>query len=118
LRHAGSCERCPLEAVMKTLPHCAVFGLVAVPPMRAAEDREHAPAGEAAPGGAPTLAAKMASVLATAALVGLVLAGVAILALFASETRAIGQGAAGHNVPQMAPNAAGRPRSPVPAGRP
>ena len=91
---------------MKTLPQSAVFGLVAVPPMPAAEDPGRRPAGEAGPGGTPPLPRETASALATAALLGLVLAAVAAFALFASETRAIGQAAAGRNVPPTAPNAA------------
>jgi hypothetical protein len=93
---------------MKTLPQSAVFGLVAVPPMRAAEDPGHRPAGEVGPGGTPALRRKTAWALATAGLLGLVLilAVVTVLALFASETRAIGQATAGRNVPPTAPNAA------------
>jgi hypothetical protein len=91
---------------MKTLPQSAVFGLVAVPPMRAAEEPQHPLSGAAAPGGAPALAGETpSSALATAALVGLVLAAAAALALFASETRAIGQATGGRNVPPTAPNA-------------
>ena len=90
---------------MKTLPQFAVFGLVAVPPMRAAEEPEHRPAGEAGSGGAPALPGKTASAVAAAALLGLVLAVVAVLAVFASETRAIGQATAGGNVPPTTPNA-------------
>jgi hypothetical protein len=90
---------------MKTLPQFAVFGLVAVPPMRAAEEPEHRPAGDGS-GGAPALPGKTASAVATAALLGLVLAVVAALALFASETCAIGQATAGRDVPPTTPNAA------------
>ena len=90
---------------MKTLPQFAVFGLVAVPPMRA-EEPEHRPAGEAGSGGAPALPGKTASAVVAAALLGLVLAVVAVLALFASETCAIGQATAGRNVPPTTPNAA------------
>jgi hypothetical protein len=90
---------------MKTLPQSAVFGLVAVPPMRAAEDPGHRP-GKAGPGGTPALPRKTSGALATAALLSLVLAAVAVLALFASETRAIGQATAGRNVSPTAPNAA------------
>jgi hypothetical protein len=91
---------------MKTLPQSAVFGLIAVPPMPAAEDPSRRPAGEAGLGGTPALPRKTAGALATAALLGLVLAAVAVLALFASETCAIGQAAAGRNVPLTPPNAA------------
>jgi hypothetical protein len=85
------------------LPQSAVFGLIAVPPMSAAEDPERRPMGEA-PGGA-ALAGKTPSALATAALLGIVLAAVAALALLGSETLAIGQAAAGRNAPPPAANA-------------
>ena len=91
---------------MKTLPQSAVFGLIAVPPMPAAEEPGHRPAGETGPGGTPAVTRKTTGALATAALLGLVLAAVAVLALFASETRAIGQAAAGRNVPPTPRNAA------------
>jgi hypothetical protein len=91
---------------MKTLPHSAVFGLVAVPPMPAAEHPKRRPEGEAGPGGTPALARTTASAVATAALLGLVLAAVAVLVLFASETRAIGQAAAGRKIPPTPPHAA------------
>jgi hypothetical protein len=87
---------------MKTLTQSAVFGLVGVPPLPAAEGPGRRPAGEAGLGGTPALPRKTASALATAALLGLVLAAFAVLALFASETRAIGH--AGRNV--SLPNAA------------
>ena len=77
------------------LPHSAVFGLIAVPPMPAAEAPGRRPAGEAP--GAAARAGKAPSALATAAILGIVLAAVAAFALFASETRAIGQAAAGRS---------------------
>ena len=86
------------------LPQSAVFGLIAVPPVPAAEDTERRPAGEA-PGGAAALAGKTPSALATAALLSVALAVVAALALFASETRAIDQAAAGRTHPPTAANA-------------
>jgi hypothetical protein len=92
---------------MKALPHSAVFGLIAVPPMPAAEDPEHRPVGKAAQGGTPFLAGKTPGTLAAAALLGVVLAAIAALALFASETRAVGQAAAGRSASATAPNAVG-----------
>jgi hypothetical protein len=86
------------------LPQSAVFGLIAVPPMPAAEDPERRPAGEA-PRGAAALAGKTPSALATVALLGVVLAAVAALALFASETRAIGRAAAARSAPPTTTNA-------------
>ena len=86
------------------LSQSAVFGLIAVPPMPAAEGRERRPAGQAALEGA-ALADDRESALATAALLGVVLAAVAALGLFASETCAIGQAAAGRNTPLTAAKA-------------
>jgi hypothetical protein len=88
------------------LPQSAVFGLIAVPPMPAAEDAERRPAGGAAPVGAAGLAGKTPSALAAAGLLGIALAVVAAIALFASDTRAIGQAAAGRNASPTAANVA------------
>jgi hypothetical protein len=87
------------------LSQSAVFGLIAVPPMPAAENPERRPAGQAAPRGAAALAGNTPSALGTAALLGVVLAAVAALALFASETCANGQATAGRNTLPTAANA-------------